>query len=58
MNRYLCGVCGFIYDPEVGDSGAGVPSGTNFEELPDDWECPVCGVNKSQFKKVGLITRQ
>ena len=57
MNRYACGVCGFVYDPETGDPEAGIPSDTDFEELPDDWVCPVCGVNKAQFKKVGLIAR-
>jgi rubredoxin len=51
MERYECQVCGYIYDPAVGDPKAGVPSETAFEELPDDWVCPVCGVNTSQFKK-------
>ena len=57
MNCYVCGVCGFIYDPEDGNPQVGIPSGTDFDELPTDWICPVCGVNKSQFKKMGLITR-
>lgn len=52
MKRYECQVCGYIYDPAAGDPDAGVPTGTAFEELPDDWVCPVCGVNKSQFKKM------
>ena len=53
MDKYKCTVCGYIYDPEVGDPDSGTPSGTAFEELPDDWICPICGVSKDQFEKVG-----
>jgi len=52
MDRYICDVCAYIYDPEKGDPGNGVPPGTAFEELPDDWVCPLCGVEKSQFSVV------
>ena len=50
MKKYVCQVCGYIYDPEEGDSDAGVPAGTVFEDLPDDWVCPVCGAEKSEFE--------
>ena len=49
MKRYVCGVCGYIYDPAEGDSESGVAPGTAFEELPDDWVCPVCGAGKDEF---------
>ncbi|MDI6617843.1 MAG: rubredoxin [Clostridiales bacterium] len=52
MAKYQCSVCGYIYDPSVGDPDAGIPAGTAFEDLPDDWVCPVCGVAKDQFEKV------
>jgi rubredoxin len=52
LNKYKCTVCGYVYDPDVGDSDSGIPSGTAFEELPDDWICPVCGVSKDQFEKL------
>ncbi len=52
MQKYKCLVCGYIYDPEHGDSDADIAPGTSFEELPDDWECPVCGVGKDQFEAV------
>ncbi|WOX56695.1 MULTISPECIES: rubredoxin [unclassified Methanoculleus] len=47
MQKYRCSVCGHIYDPKTGDAGA--PPGTAFEDLPDDWVCPVCLAKKSQF---------
>ncbi len=43
-------MCGYIYDPEKGDSDAGIPPGTAFEDLPDDWECPNCGAPKEDFE--------
>jgi len=49
---YKCTVCGYIYDPKAGDPVGGIAPGTLFEQLPDDWTCPVCGVDKSQFVKV------
>ncbi len=51
MDKYRCQICGYIYDPEVGDSSSGVPAGTKFEDLPDDWKCPICGADKDQFEK-------
>ena len=47
--RYKCQVCGYVYDPEEGDPQGGIPSGTDFDELPDDWKCPVCFVGKEAF---------
>jgi len=52
MAKYECTVCGYIYDPALGDPDGKVAPGTPFEKLPDDWVCPVCGAAKSEFKKV------
>jgi rubredoxin len=52
MAKYECTVCGYIYDPELGDPDGDIAPGTPFEELPDDWTCPNCGAPKSDFKKV------
>ena len=52
MTKYECTVCGYIYDPEAGDPDGGIKPGTPFEEVPDDWICPVCGAGKDQFEKV------
>lgn len=52
VQRYRCIVCNYIYDPAVGDIERGVPSGTPFENLPDDWVCPVCGAGKDMFEQV------
>jgi flavin reductase (DIM6/NTAB) family NADH-FMN oxidoreductase RutF/rubredoxin len=49
MQNYVCEVCGYVYDPEQGDPDNGVEPGTAFEDLPDDWVCPVCGAGKDQF---------
>lgn len=49
MKKYVCSVCGYVYDPAVGDPDSGIPAGTAFEDLPDDWACPVCGVSKEDF---------
>lgn len=51
MIKYKCTVCGYIYDPEKGDPDSGIKPGTPFEELPDDWVCPVCGASKDAFEK-------
>jgi rubredoxin len=48
--RWLCSSCGFIYDPAEGDPDGGIPPGTPFEEIPDDWFCPVCGARKADFE--------
>ncbi len=52
MKKYRCTVCGYIYDPEKGDPDGGIAMGTPFEEIPDDWVCPICGVGKDQFEEV------
>ncbi len=49
MKKYVCNICGYVYDPQVGDPDGGVEPGTPFEDIPDDWVCPVCGVGKDQF---------
>jgi rubredoxin len=51
MERWKCVVCGYIYDPELGDPDSGVAPGTAFENLPDEWTCPVCGATKDMFEK-------
>jgi len=51
MDKYECTVCGYVYDPELGDPDGGIKPGTPFEKLPDDWNCPVCGASKDQFEK-------
>ena len=50
MGRYVCSVCGYVYDPAVGDPENGIAAGTAFTDLPDDWVCPVCGAEKDQFE--------
>jgi len=52
MSKYKCQVCGYIYNPELGDPDGHIKPGTPFEKLPDDWTCPVCGASKDQFDKV------
>jgi len=47
--KYVCDVCGWEYDEELGDLENGIEPGTKFEDLPDDFECPVCGVGKENF---------
>ena len=49
MKKYICNVCGYIYDPLTGDTDSGIAPGTPFESLPDDWVCPLCGVGKADF---------
>ncbi len=51
MNKYQC-PCGYVYDEELGDPDSGVAPGTKFEDLPDDWCCPVCGLDKSMLSKM------
>ena len=52
MGKYECNVCGYVYDPALGDAEGGVAAGTAFADLPDDWSCPVCGAAKDQFTPV------
>jgi rubredoxin len=49
MQKYVCNVCGYVYDPAAGDPAGGIAPGTLFESIPDDWVCPVCGVGKDNF---------
>ena len=49
MDKYVCEVCGWVYDPAVGHPEHGIEPGTPFEEIPDDWVCPLCGVGKDEF---------
>ena len=46
MKKYVCSVCGYVYDPAEGDPDGGIAAGTAFENLPDTWVCPVCGAGK------------
>jgi flavin reductase (DIM6/NTAB) family NADH-FMN oxidoreductase RutF/rubredoxin len=50
MKKYVCQVCGYVYEPAAGDPDNGVPAGTPFDKLPADWVCPVCGAAKDQFE--------
>ena len=50
MKKYICTACDHIYDPAIGDPDNGIEAGTAFEDLPDDWECPDCGVGKEDFE--------
>lgn len=52
MAKYECTICGYIYDPEKGDSDSSIAPGTSFEELPDDWVCPICAASKDFFEKI------
>ncbi|MBW1940405.1 MAG: rubredoxin [Deltaproteobacteria bacterium] len=51
MDKYVCTVCGYVYDPAEGDPDNNVAPGTKFEDLPDEWACPVCGALKDEFEK-------
>ena len=52
MKKYRCTVCDWVYDPELGDPDAGIAPGTAFEDLPDDFVCPLCGVGKEDFEPI------
>lgn len=52
MQKWECQACGYIYDPALGDPENGIPPGTSFEDLPETWTCPQCGVGKEFFQKV------
>ena len=52
MTKYRCIICDYIYDPAAGDPGNGIDPGTPFEELPEEWVCPLCGAAKDQFEPV------
>ena len=51
MDKWVCTVCGYVYDPAVGDTANNTSAGTSFEDLPEDWVCPECGVGKEFFEK-------
>ncbi len=53
MAKWLCSVCGYIYDPQKGDIASGISPGTPFDNLPDDWVCPSCGADKEAFEVIG-----
>ncbi|MBE6287830.1 MAG: rubredoxin [Mediterranea massiliensis] len=52
MKKYVCTVCNWVYDPAIGDPDSGIAPNTPFEEIPDDWSCPLCGVTKEDFQLV------
>ncbi|MEO0239167.1 MAG: rubredoxin [candidate division WOR-3 bacterium] len=52
MKKYRCTICGYVYDPAVGDPDGGIAPGTPFEQIPDDWVCPVCGASKEDFEPI------
>ena len=52
MKKYVCDVCGYVYDPAEGDADSGIAPSTAFEDIPEDWVCPVCGVGKGDFSPV------
>ena len=49
MKKYVCSVCGYVYDPAEGDPDAGIGKGVDYADLPTDWVCPVCGASKDEF---------
>lgn len=51
MEVFVCNICGYRYDPAIGDPEAGIAPGTAFADLPDDWLCPICGVGKNEFSQ-------
>ena len=52
MDKYECIPCGYVYDPEEGDPEGNIEPGTAFEDIPEDWTCPICGVGKDEFEKI------
>jgi rubredoxin len=54
MKKYRCIVCSFTYDPEKGDPLNGIAPGTPFEDIPDTWRCPHCGVSLEDFKRMAV----
>jgi len=50
MQKWVCTICQYIYDPAEGDPDNGIPTGTTFEQLPPDWSCPICGAGKDAFE--------
>ena len=52
MKKFRCTVCGYIYDESEGDPDSGIAPGTLFDDIPADWQCPICGVDKDSFVEV------
>ncbi|MDR1775343.1 MAG: rubredoxin [Actinomycetes bacterium] len=52
MAKYQCKVCGYVYDEELGDDESGIEPGTLWDDLPDDWVCPLCSAKKTAFTKL------
>ena len=52
MMKYVCQLCGYVYDPDLGDDASGIDAGTDFEDVPADWTCPLCGAAKEDFDAV------
>lgn len=50
MKKYTCVICGYVYDPAIGDPDSNIAAGTSFEDIPEDWICPVCAVGKEDFE--------
>ncbi|MCC8194028.1 MAG: rubredoxin [Deltaproteobacteria bacterium] len=50
MEKHVCSLCGYVYDPAAGDPDNGVPAGTPWKNVPDDWVCPLCGAGKESFE--------
>ncbi|MFZ7127276.1 MAG: rubredoxin [Desulfobacterales bacterium] len=51
MDKWVCTICGYVYDPAEGDPDNGVDPGTAWDDVPDDWVCPICGAPKDDFEK-------
>ena len=49
MEKYVCNLCGYVYDPAAGDPDSGIKPGTPFSDIPEDWVCPLCGAGKADF---------
>ena len=56
MQKYVCEPCGYVYDPEIGDPDSGIEPGTAFEDIPEDWVCPICGVGTVSYTHLTLPT--
>lgn len=57
LHRHECGVCGYIYEPTIGDAKRNIPIGTAFERLPENWRCPVCNAPKKTFSDIGTVAK-
>ena len=58
MDKYKCTVCGYVYDPAIGDPEGSIPPGTAFDDLPDDYKCPVCGLDVKITKSFGKVGKE